>query len=237
MAHTASLINIETAVSRFLFKYKLPTEDALIFTEHACNCYRDFRLYDSNQVVTAKVTVNANRWIVMPDDMVTFVDLCTPVNGAWWSFTERKEIVNTTTFTGLVEGRDADVGEGVDLTTPTTSGYGAKGGINDYNYTLDWEQRRIYVDGIESATVVLMYGSSGIETSGTTQIPEFITPMLDAYLLWKSSYWNPELKRERQLLERDYDRARLSTRNLINSMSYSQWRDVILSSVTQVPIR
>ena len=234
---TPALLNIEQVVSRFLFKYKRSTDDAFIYTEHACNCYRDFRLYDSDQVETAKVSVNANKWIDMPSDMLTFVDLCIPINGAWWSFTEQRQIVNTTTFTGLVEGRDSDEGEGVDLDVPRTTGYAAAGGINDYNYTLDWEARRIYVDGISSDTVVLMYTSSGIEVTGTTQVPDMLTPLFDAYMLWKSSYWLPELIRERGALEQDFTKVRLSTRNLINSMSYSAWRDVILGSTLQAPKR
>jgi hypothetical protein len=234
---TNALISIENVVSRFLFKYKKPTEDAFIFTEHACNCYRDFRLYDSDQVVTAKIAVSANKIIEMPSDMQTFVDLCIPINGAWWSFSERREIVNTTTYTGLVEGRDEAEGEGADLATPRTTGYAARGGINDYNYMLDWQARRIFVDGIESDMVVLFYTSSGIETSGVTLVPEMLTPLFDSYLLWKSSYWQPELIRERDSLKKDYDETRLSIRNLINGMNYNQWRDLILGNAAQAPVR
>lgn len=235
---TNALINLETIVSRFLFKYKLPTDDAMIFTEHLCNCYRDFCLYDSDQVVTSKVSVTVNQIIEMPADMVGFVDLCISTGaGEWWSFTEKRNIVNTTTFTGLVEGLDATVGEGVGVTTPRTTGYAATGGVNDYNYTIDWAARRIFVDGAQSQTVVLMYVTSGIEASGSTSVPEFLTPMFDNYLLWKKSYWDRVTVRERQGLERDYTNARLTIRNFINSMSYAQWHDIILSSVSQSPKR
>jgi len=233
MSKTAAMINVETVVSRFLLKYKLSTDDAFIYTEHCCNAIRDFNLYDSDLPITEKVTVNANKWIDMPSDMIGFIDLVLPIGGAWWSFTEKREIVNTTTFTGLTEGRDSTFGEGVDMTQPRSLDYGAKGAVNDYYYTIDWSARRIFVNGIESDTVVLIYTTSGIEASGTTQVPEMITPMLDAYMLWKSSYWRQELARERQMLEKDFTNARLSIRNLINSMSYNQWRDVILGSATQ----
>lgn len=123
------------------------------------------------------------------------------------------------------------------MTQPRTLDYGAKGAVNDYYCTLDWQARRIFVNGISDDTVVLIYTTSGIEASGTTQVPEMITPMLDSYMLWKSSYWRPELVRERQSLEKDYLNARYSIRNLINSMSYDGWRDVILGSSTQSPQR
>ena len=238
MAKTNALIDIEQVVSRFLFKYRLSTDDALIFTEHACNCYRDFCLYDSDQVVTSKVSVTANKIIEMPADMVGFVDLCISTGeGEWWSFSERKYIVNTTTFTGLVEGLDSSVGEGVGVTQPRTTGYAATGAVNDYNYTIDWSARRIFVDGAQSQTVVLMYVTSGIEASGTTSVPEFITPMFDSYMLWKKSYWDGTTIRERQGLERDYTNARLTIRNFINAMSFNQWHDIILSSISQAPKR
>jgi hypothetical protein len=187
--------------------------------------------------VTAKVSVTVNRIIEMPSDMQTFVDLCIPINGEWWSFTEKQHIVNTTTFIGAVEGLDAIEGEGVGVTDGRTTGYAAAGGINDYNYTIDWEARRIFVDGIVSDTVVLFYTSSGIEVNGTTQVPDLLIPLFDSYLKWKSSYWLPELIRERMALEKDFTNTRLSTRNLINSMSYNQWRDVFLSSFMQAPQR
>ena len=234
---TPALVSIETIVNDFLLGYKKTTEDYYTYLLHACHCYRDFRLYDSDQVEITKVTFTTNRWLDMPLDMQTFVDLCIPINGAWWSFTERREIVNTTTFTGLVEGRDSTFGEGADLEEPRTTGYSAHGGINDYNYTLDWEARRIFIEGISSGTGVLLYTSSGIEVSGTTQIPDKITPLIHNYLLWKESYWLPEFVRERQARERDYTNTRLSLRNLINGMTYNQWRDLWLSTAMQAPNR
>jgi len=234
---TNALVPIETIVNDFLLGYKKTTEDYYTYLLHACHCVRDFRLYDSSQFVTAKVAVTANKIIEMPNDMLTFVDLCIPIDGEWWSMTEKQYIVNTTTFTGLVEGRDSTVGEGVDITTPRTTGYAARGGINDYNYMLDWEARRIFIDGTVSATVVLMYTSSGIEVSGTTQVPDMITPLIHSYLLWKESFWIPELIRERDVRKREYTETRLSLRNLINGMTYNQWRDLWLSTAMQAPNR
>ena len=234
---TAALINIETVITRYLLKFKLSLDDAFILTEHACDCVSQFNLYDSDFATTAKVSVDANKIIEMPSDLVAFVDLVLPYNGKWWSFTEKREIVNTTTFTGLTEGRDSDVGEGVDIDTGRKTGYAAKGAINDYNYTLDWKARRIFCSGVQSETVVLIYVTSGIEATGTTQVPISIIPMIDAYLTWKRSYWDNSIKQERSLLERDYNNARLSVRNLINSMSYNQWRDIILGGTLQAPQR
>jgi hypothetical protein len=234
---TPALIPIEEVITRYLLKYRKSTDDAFIYIEHAANCYREFRMFDSDQQVTSKVTITANKLIEMPADMVGFVDLFTPIGGELWSFTEKKYIVNTTTFTGLVEGRDSTVGEGVDITLPRTTGYAAVGGVNDYNYTIDWQARRIFIDGMDTATVILVYVSTGIEITGTTQVPDFLTNMIDNYLLWKETYWLPELVRERQARERDYINAKLSTRNFMYAMSYNSWHDLIVSGFIQAPQR
>ena len=237
MAATPALLDIETVVTRYLLKYKKTTEDFAIYLEHACNATRDFQLFHSADVVTEKVTINANKWIEMPTDMLSFIDLATPIEGKWWSFTRQDDIVNTTTFTGLIEGRDSDFGEGVDIKHAMSDTYGAKGGVNAYNYMIDWDARRIYVDGISSETIVLKYVSSGVTVGGTTYVPDFMTPVIDTYLLWKESYWIVGLARERQLRERDYTNEVLKARNLINSLSYNELRDILLGSATQTVVR
>jgi len=237
MAYTDALIDIETVVTRFLLKYKKSTEDFVSYTELACGCVRDFSLYHSGEAVTAKVSVTANKLIEMPDDMIGFVDLCYPIQGRWWSFSRQDDIVNTTTFTGLVEGRDSDFEEGVDIKHALSTGYGAKGGVNTYNYMIDWDARRIYVDGLDSETVVLKYVSSGVTVAGTIYVPDFMTPVIDSYLLWRETYWQTALVRERQLREKEYKEEVLKARYFVNSLSYNELRDIILGNTTQTVVR
>jgi len=235
---TPALIDINQAVSQYLLKYKKSTEDALIYTEHACLCFQDFSLYDGNNLVTVKVTVTANKWIVMPSDMVGFNDLMVlQTDGSFWPCTERDDMITTTTTTAGVEGRDSTIGEGAALADPKSSTYGGVGGVNDYYYKKEWKERRIYTEGFTTETVVLQYTSTGIEMSGTTYIPTLIVPMVDAYLLWKESYWIPTLFRERESREKDYKNRRMEARNFVSSMSYNQWRDLFLSMTTQSVIR
>ena len=234
---TSALISINDVVSRFLLKYKLSTEDAFIYTEHCANAIRDFHLYDSENVVSEKVTISALGIIELPASMIGFNGLFKPSNGEWWPFTRKDSIVNTTTTTLGVEARDSDFGEGAAVQDPKTSTYGGVGGVNDYYYTIDWKARRIFCEGLVSDTVLLRYTSSGIELSGTTYVPEMITPMLDSYMLWKSSYWIKDLVRERESLKRDYTDAETRIRNFINSMTYDEWRDLLLGITSQAPLR
>ncbi len=233
MADSTALRTIEEVTTTFLLSYKKSTDDYVIYLQHACDAVRDFNLYNGNQVTVLKMTVTTDKWLNMPTDMIGFNDLCVPYSGEWWSLTEHKPIVNTTTFTGATEGRDSDAGEGVDIRHPLSYGYGAKGGVNAYNYTIDWKGRRIYLEGIDSGTVVLFYVTSGISISGDTYISELIVPVINAYLLWKESYWIRDLIRERDMRERDYTKEVLKARNFINSMSFNQLRDIWLGTATQ----
>lgn len=236
MADTTALIPIEQIVTTFLFSYKRTTEDYSLYVQHACRALEDFNLYDGNIVQTTKVTLNTTlKCIDMPTDMQQFIELVTPIEGQWWSFTEKSRIVNTTTFTGLVEGRDETQGEGVEIRQQRVTTYGAKGAWNKFNYTIDWKARRIYVDDTYTANdyFVLMYVSSGINATGETTVPAFLVPLIEAYLFERETYWIPELVRERDIRERAYGKKKMEIRNLINSMTVDSWRDIFLGSATQ----
>jgi hypothetical protein len=233
---TNALLPIEQVVTTYLFAYKKPTEDYSLYMQHAAQCLQNFNLYDGNLPVQTKVTINSTlKCIEMPDDMQSFIDLLTPISGSWWSFTQKNQMVNTTTTTAGVESRDDIQGEGVKTLHDRTGGYGAVGGWNKFNMTLDWASRRIYIDDEYETTdyFVLVYVSSGIKVLDETLVPAFFTPVIDAYLLWKESYWLPEFARERQMRYQDYWKEKRDVRDLINSMSVSQWRDIFYSSCTQ----
>ena len=238
MADTTAMVSLEKVVSTYLADYKLPTEDWVSYMGHACKVVQDFNLYDGNIVTTQKVTIDTTlKCIELPDDFLRLVDLVTPLRGQWWSFTEKDRIVNTTTTTDSVEGRDLTQGEGQTIDQTRVTSYGAKGGWNKFRYTLDTKARRIYVDDDITDYVVLIYVSSGINATEETLVPTTLMPMIDAYLNWKGSYWRPEIMNQRESLYLDYWREKQKVRNLIASMTEMQWRDLLYSTFTQSPQR
>jgi hypothetical protein len=234
MAETNALISIEQAVTDFLLGYKKTTEDYIIYLRHALTLLTDFMIHDSQEARSEKVAVSSLGIIEMPTDLIRLKDVCVGWNGEWWTMTERVNLINTTTFTGLVEGHDSTFGEGVAVPDGVSDTFGAKGAVNDYYYTVDMKARRIFVDGLISSTALLRYG---ISTTAMTYIPILIVPMLESYLLAKETYWIPELVRERGMREKNFDNERLRVRNVLNSLSASQWRDLIWGSISQSPKR
>ena len=232
-----ALILIEEVVTRYLFKYKKPTTDYNIYLEHACNIVRKFQVHDGDKFRSEKVSVDASGIIEFPDDCIRVKVPCVAKNGEWWPMTERADMVNTTTMTGLVEGHDANFGEGVALLDSYTYSLAARGAVNSYYYMVDYNARRIFCDGIISDTVLLKYVSSGISITENTYIPEMLTPLVDSYLLLKETFWITELARERKSREDDFKNERLEIRNVINGLTASQWQDLIWGSTSQNPKR
>ena len=228
-----ALVNIEEAVTEFLLNYKKTTEDYATYLSHACRLLQDYRTHDSTEARSEKVSVSALGIIEMPDDLIRVKDVCVAINGEWWTMTEKPNMVNTTTFTGLVEGHDTDFGEGVAIRDGVTTTYGARGGVNAYYYMTDYNARRIFCDGIVSDTVLLKYVSSGVSITDTTYVPSLMIEMLHNYLLWKETYWDDKVRRERDMRKRDFDNERLRVRNVLNSLTASQWNDLFWGSFSQ----
>jgi hypothetical protein len=186
MAYTTGYTEIGKLVDKYLLVRELQQDRYFTFLQMACNCYREISLRHSNANTTSKVTVSALGIIEMPTDMVGFGNLFVPINGEWWSFTKKGRKVMTTTTTGMVEGQDSDMGEGVDVHDDLYYGYGGKGGVNAYYMNIDWKARRIFCDGFKSDTAVLQYTSSGLVIgAGSTYVPLQCEPVINAYIDWQ----------------------------------------------------
>ena len=237
MADTNALIKIDEAITRFMLKYEKSTNRFFSYLERACQCYVNFNLYDANIVTYQKVTLDAlGKWIDMPDDMIEFKDLVSPINGSFWPASEQDGMVITTTTTGGIEGQDSAQGEGVTIDQPRITGYGAKGGWNKFKYKLDWKQRRIYMDTAITDYLVLLYVPSGINASGDTQVPLYFLDVIDDYLQWKDAVMDGRVQEE-PMREQRYYYTKKRVKDMIYSMSLAQWQDLIYKNITQSPQR
>jgi len=234
---STGVINIETAVTDYLLGYKKTTEEYIVYLKHALDLLTDFMIHDSREARSEKVSVDSNGIIEFPSDCIRVKDIAVGFQGEWWTFTERNNMINTTTTTAGVEGHDSDFGEGVSLRDGITTTYGAKGGVNSYYYTIDRKARRVFCDGITSDTVLMRYVSSGVSITGITYIPRMLVPMLENYLLFKETFWEKSSAREADQREKRFKNERIRVRNVLNSLTAAQWKDVILGSATQTPKR
>lgn len=233
MAYTDALVKLSDTVDRFMLKYKLPMEDGVLYFEHAADCLRNIMSKHSNTTITAKTSVGSNGIIEMPDDMIGFVNLYVQSGGEFWSFTEKSRMVNTTTGTVGVD----EVQDGTGVVDALTWGHGAVGGVNDYYMHTDWGARRIFLDGLTSDEAVLVYTSSGLVVGDDTLIPAEATETIDAYLLWKKSWFDGASRSERDARKRDYY-DELQQLRILNFMPTADMlRDIFWGTTTQTPQR
>lgn len=233
MAYTGGLVKLADTVDRFMLKYKLPTEDGVLYFEHAADCLRQIMSKHSNTSVTAKISVGSNGIVEMPLDMTGFVNLYVQIGGEFWSFTDRPRMVNTTTGTVGVD----EVQDGEGIVAGQTVGYGAKGAVNDYYMRIDFTARRIFLDGFKSDTAVLVYTTSGLVVGGDTMIPAESTEVIDNYLYWKKSWFDGSNRGEKDSRKRDYY-DELQQLRILNFMPTGDMlRDIFYSTMTQAPQR
>jgi hypothetical protein len=83
----------------------------------------------------------------------------------------------------------------------------------------------------------LVYTGTGIETSADTYIPEMCVSVIDAYLIWKKSFWDGSARNEKDARKRDYT-DEVQQLRIFNFMpTGDQLRDIIYSTTTQAPQR
>jgi hypothetical protein len=237
MANTVAITEIGLLIDKYILLRQLPQDNYFTYLQMACNCYREISLRHSNSVVTTKISVSALGIIEMPTDMVGFCNLFVPIDGEWWSFTNKPRKVTTTTTTSGVEGQNSLMGEGVDVNDDRYIGLGGKVGVNQYYRTIDWAARRIFCDGFKSDTAVLQYTSSGLVVSGNTYIPQQCEAPITAYIDWQREINNVRSMAMLQTLEKYYA-DRIFEMRLINFMpSADEIKDAWDSSSTQTPQR
>ena len=193
MADTTALIELKKVVDRFIFKYKLPDEDFVNYFEHAADCVRDLTMHAISSYHETTVTVSALGVLTMPSDMLSLIGVALAYKGELWYFTEKQYMVIQT---AVADQLPSDYNS-------NWSSYGVTGGANIYYFRVDWEDRKIYIDGAEGEDVQLQYISSGLDLAAPTTVPAIATPAIDAHLRWaqgeiEGKSINEQMKRERK---------------------------------------
>ncbi|MBN2843573.1 MAG: hypothetical protein JXM68_10805 [Sedimentisphaerales bacterium] len=200
--YAPALIKIGDIVEGFMAKYRVPMNDFTNMLLFAFDCLRENMSHTSRLYHHATLTTDANGMVDMPDDMMDFIGIALAGESVLWHFTENSNI-NADEVSA-----DADVDDGAEAI-----GYAGRGGINDYYYKLDWNERKIYTDGAEATDIILFYVSTGIRTDEETSVDVTLASVIEAYLYWRLGELNSVAINEIDRRQQNYERAiRLASR-------------------------
>jgi hypothetical protein len=223
--YAPAVVKIGDIVERFVMKWRVPMNDFTNMLEFAFDCVRDHQSHTSRLYQSEELTTDANGTLDMPEGMIDFIGIALAGEKTLWYFTENGTL-NEREVTA-----DGDVGDGSEA-----YGYSGRGGINDYYYKLDWNERKIYTDGAEATNVVLYYVSTGIRTDEETSVDITLGPVIDAYLYKRLGELNGESINELERRSQEYEKAvRLASRYKLPPLR--DVRDAILKTTSQGPRR
>lgn len=219
------VITFKELVSEALYRGHRDKSDYELFKKLAINAYRELRLTSARGIAKhEKLPMDDLGFVYLPDDYIQFISIGIAVNGQLFTFTQNNRIIVTTTLQNGKVTQDETAGEGVHIHNGVVWGYGARGGQNQYYYSLDEDNRRIYVSGFPKQTTQLSYISDGIHLDSQTLLNIKYKDAVIANIYYQDAlYNNPKLA---QLYWQAYMKQYNLVRN-ISMPSIDEWADMI----------
>lgn len=230
MSDTSRTISLRNIVKSTLFLARKSKEEYFRFFQLACEGYRDLCLYHINNKKTVLLDMSVLNTIDFPVDYLSLIALGIPLHGKLWVFTKDHELLTKATLDPVYSWKDQ-------IDEKSQSGYGTKGGKNDYYFNEDSENQRFVFNGIQRSEVVLQYVSSGISATAETSVPVVVKSALQAHILYYDILYDPNATlNQKMILEENYNREIRKLR-VLAMPSIDEIRDQFYRSYTQTPKR
>lgn len=206
MSDTNGLVNVVKVIEDYMLQSHTDRSQRARISAIALQGVRDLNMFRIDNSKIEEIPMTAINTVNLPDDFLKLVSIGIPFNGKMWFFTRKDDIIKTTSFIGGAEVLDPNDGEGVDLGKYNQFlGYGTRGGVNQYYYTVDEPNRRIIINGFPQTKVILIYISSGISLSNGVFIPQYAYNSLFAWIAYKDVMFNPNVSGlDKQMREENY---------------------------------
>jgi len=198
---------------------------------------RDFKMHHMKGIKHAELELDSLNRILMPTDCIRVIAIGLPYGGRLWTFTLDDELLRNTTISGGMEIRDADQGE-KDVVNSNATGYDTAGGVNNWYYTCDYNERKIIISGESITTsITIHYISSGIELNAVTYVPASVLLALRSAIIYYSTIYNKDISaNQKSLNEKLYKEEVLKYRHF-NMPTLSEIRDTYLKTIKQTAKR
>ena len=235
MAEISRLLTYDKFVSDMLLKLNRNKDEYIRMLRITMDGMQELKMHHINSVKNSKITMDADtKTFSIPDDMMGFVSISVPWKGRMWTFTRDDRLVITTDGTaGVDEAYDVDDGEGVNVAdNGLIYGFGSRGAVNRYYYTIDYKRNRIAFSGFTPTFAILQYMSTGIDTTATNYIPRAIQRVLEYYVRWMDADYSGEAQSKVAQLEVRYSNELRKIRKFF-APTFDEIKDALYSTVSQ----
>lgn len=193
------------------------------YLQIAANGLTQLSLYHLSKYKQAWINVSDSLGTVAwPGDLVKWLSIGINIGGEYWTFTRDDSIIIPE---GTVSGQDSlnsDRGENTVVDRNKSAAYGTRGGLNSNYFTVDEDNRRFVINGVDRDQVLVKYLSTGVNMSGASIVPIQAVQALKDFIIWRVS---------RQV--KDYNTYAISVkdlRDLENSFTEDEFLDMIYKS-------
>lgn len=235
MSDLLALVSIRDVVRETIFLAEESEDKYKKFLQLAINGYREFNKHHYNNTKRVKLTLDSNKIVPYPNDMIKCVAIYTHKDGEYLRLSKKDTMVDTTSLQSGVVLRDKDDGEGEDI---RVNAYGFVGGIiNEYGfYTEDKRNARFIFLTDRVTEVIIDYITNGI-SSDDDKIPVMCKQALQAWMLWQNALYDRRYNLgEKQVYKKNYDDEIRMFRNF-QAPSLDEMADALNDFSTQLPNR
>ena len=229
MSNLSESISIKNIVNGLLLKEGKNNDDFARYLQVAVDGIRDMHIHDFDVVATKVVSVDSTtKTFNFPTDYVRYESVSTVVNGMWWTYTKKDELVPLTDDDSTtIQSTMPNVSD-VLLTHGLTDG----GGHNLYYFKEDRKNSRFIVSGFTPDVVVLRYVSNGLSSDGDFTIQGYAKMALEAWIRWRMSEYDNEPISHQDRKDRRYKEERRKMR-MVTEPTVDEIMDAIYATTGQ----
>lgn len=196
------LVEAKSIVLEAMMLMGKPQSDFPMVFQHLVNGYRELRMYHISNVTYKKTSMDSQRIVEYPDDMVRLLGVYVPYHGEIVRLTQRP-LVPTTSLQYGKRVRDVEDGEGEGV-AQTTVGSNARS-ANVFGYYMDDKENRIILCLTEARTeVVVAYVSSGLTPNDTLISVEYKEALVN-YIMWRDALMRKDNMNYVAMLDKVYN--------------------------------
>jgi hypothetical protein len=233
-----ALTTLEDVVNSVLNRLNEDESQYIRYYQIAIEQLVDFNLFQIRGFNVVELSMDDNHRVMMPSDCIRILAIGVPYLGRLWQFTKDDSIYRGQSIKNGILSSDTDMADGNVVEQSIDNGYAVRGGVNEFYYTIDYNQRKILISGTPKTPITLHYVSSGISEEGVTYLPLEAKNALVACIIHKAKLYDRSVNLgEKAIYEKEYAKQSRKLKILQTTLSIDTLHDAWLKTIRQTAKR